>query len=46
MDDTIVKVAVVGTGVIGAGWATHFLAQGFDVMATDPAPGAEGRLRE
>lgn len=39
------KVAVVGTGVIGAGWATHFLARGFDVVATDPAPGAEERLR-
>ncbi|MEJ8823029.1 3-hydroxyacyl-CoA dehydrogenase NAD-binding domain-containing protein [Variovorax humicola] len=41
-----IKIAVVGTGVIGAGWATHFLAQGFEVIATDPAPGAEARLRE
>ena len=40
------KIAIVGTGVIGAGWATHFLAQGFDVTATDPAAGAEARLRE
>ena len=40
-----IKVAVVGTGVIGAGWATHFLAQGFEVRATDPAIGAEARLR-
>jgi 3-hydroxyacyl-CoA dehydrogenase len=38
-------VAVVGTGVIGAGWATHFLARGFAVAATDPAEGAESRLR-
>src|SRR5256885_5671710 len=38
-------VAVVGTGVIGAGWAAHFLARGLDVVATDPAPGAEDRLR-
>src|SRR5256885_1461591 len=38
-------VAVVGTGVIGAGWAAHFLARGLDVVATDPAPGAEERLR-
>jgi len=45
MGTTNIKVAVVGTGVIGAGWATHFLAQGFDVSATDPAPGAEARLR-
>lgn len=39
-------VAVVGTGVIGAGWTTHFLAHGLDVVATDPAPEAERRLRE
>jgi 3-hydroxyacyl-CoA dehydrogenase len=45
MGNTNRKVAVVGTGVIGAGWAVHFLAQGFDVAATDPAPGAEERLR-
>lgn len=38
-------VAVVGTGVIGAGWTVHFLANGLDVIATDPAPGAEDRLR-
>jgi len=39
------KVAVVGTGVIGVSWAAHFLAHGLDVVATDPAPGAEERLR-
>ena len=39
------RVAVVGTGVIGAGWAAHFLARGLDVVATDPSPGAEERLR-
>jgi carnitine 3-dehydrogenase len=38
-------IAVVGTGVIGASWAAYFLAKGFDVAATDPAPGAEKRLR-
>jgi carnitine 3-dehydrogenase len=38
-------VAVVGTGVIGASWAALFLANGLDVVATDPAPGAEDRLR-
>jgi carnitine 3-dehydrogenase len=41
----IKTVAVVGTGVIGASWATLFLAHGLDVVATDPAPGAEERLR-
>ena len=39
------RVAVVGTGVIGASWVAHFLAQGLDVAATDPSPGAEDRLR-
>jgi carnitine 3-dehydrogenase len=38
-------VAVVGTGVIGASWAALFLSHGLDVVATDPAPGAEERLR-
>jgi len=37
--------AVVGTGVIGAGWAARALANGLDVVASDPAPGAEQRLR-
>jgi 3-hydroxyacyl-CoA dehydrogenase len=40
------RVAVVGTGVIGASWATHYLSRGFDVVATDPAPNAESNLRE
>jgi 3-hydroxyacyl-CoA dehydrogenase len=39
------RVAVVGTGVIGASWAALFLARGLDVVATDPAAGAEDRLR-
>ena len=42
---TVQRVAVVGTGVIGASWAAHFLAHGLDVTATDPSPGAEDRLR-
>ena len=41
----VLRVAVVSTGVIGASWAAHFLAHGLDVVATDPAPGAEQRLR-
>jgi 3-hydroxyacyl-CoA dehydrogenase len=46
MANTSIKIAVVGTGVIGAGWATHFLARGFKVTATDPGEDAEARLRE
>ena len=30
--------AIVRTGVIGASWAAEFLAHGFVVAATDPAP--------
>lgn len=39
------RVAIIGTGVIGASWATCFLARGLEVSASDPAPGAEERLR-
>src|SRR5579864_1662438 len=39
------NIAIVGTGVIGASWAAEFLAHGFDVVATDPAPNAEQNLR-
>jgi 3-hydroxyacyl-CoA dehydrogenase len=31
--------------VIGASWAAEYLARGFDVVATDPAPNAEANLR-
>ncbi len=40
------RAAIIGTGVIGASWATCFLARGLDVTASDPAPGAEAALRE
>jgi 3-hydroxyacyl-CoA dehydrogenase len=40
------RVAVVGTGVIGAGWAALLLAHGHDVVAHDPAAGAADRLRD
>jgi 3-hydroxyacyl-CoA dehydrogenase len=40
------KIAIVGTGVIGASWAAEFLAHGFDVVATDPAANAEQNLRK
>ena len=42
----IKKIAIVGTGVIGASWAAEYLARGFDVVATDPAPNAEANLRK
>ncbi|MBM7586093.1 carnitine 3-dehydrogenase [Bacillus pakistanensis] len=42
---TIKQVTVVGTGVIGNGWISRFLSQGYDVIATDPAENAEKRMR-
>ncbi len=42
---SIKKVTVVGTGVIGNGWIGRFLANGYDVVATDPAENAEARMR-
>jgi 3-hydroxyacyl-CoA dehydrogenase len=39
------RVAVIGTGVIGASWTALFLAHGLEVVATDVAPGAEAALK-
>ena len=38
--EAVGTVAVVGTGVIGAGWAAHFLRAGYDVTAWDPGVGS------
>ena len=38
------RVGIVGAGVIGGGWALHYLRMGFDVDVYDPAPDAEGGL--
>src|SRR5262245_47565693 len=46
LDKPIRRIAIVGTGVIGASWAAYYLARGFDVVATDPAPNAEANLRK
>jgi 3-hydroxyacyl-CoA dehydrogenase len=40
------NIAIVGTGVIGASWAALYLARGFNVTATDPAPNAGANLRQ
>jgi 3-hydroxyacyl-CoA dehydrogenase len=40
------RIAIVGTGVIGASWAAQYLARGFEVVATDPAPNAEANMRQ
>src|SRR5882757_9180274 len=39
------RIAIIGTGVIGASWTALFLAKGLDVIATDVAPDAEASLR-
>jgi predicted dinucleotide-binding enzyme len=46
IDKPVRRIAIVGTGVIGASWASLYLARGFDVVATDPAPNAEANLRK
>src|ERR1700755_1468104 len=38
------RIAIIGTGVIGASWAALFLAKGLEVIATDVAPDAEAAL--
>ena len=48
MTDTkpIRRIAIIGTGVIGASWTSLFLARGLQVVATDVAPNAEAALRK
>ncbi len=41
----IKTVAVIGSGTIGASWAALFIGHGYDVIATDPGPDAEARMR-
>src|SRR5258706_820700 len=40
------RIAIIGTGVIGASWTALFLAKGLQVVATDIAPNAETALRK
>ena len=44
MSKDINRIAIIGTGVIGASWAALFLAKGLDVIATDIAPDAKPKL--
>lgn len=43
---SVQRVTCVGSGTIGGGWAAYFLAQGMDVVASDPGPEAERNLRD
>lgn len=40
------KVTCVGAGLIGAGWAAHYMRAGLDVMVHDPVAEREGFVRE
>ena len=40
------RIAIIGTGVIGASWTSLFLARGLQVVATDIAPNAEASLHK
>ena len=42
----IERVALIGTGVIGAGWAARFAVNGIDVAAYDPDPRAAARIAD
>ena len=42
----IKRVAIIGGGVIGGGWAARFLLNGLDVYVYDPDPNAEKTLSE
>lgn len=46
VETQIRRVAIVGTGLIGASWTAQYLASGLDVIATDPALNAEAGLRK
>jgi carnitine 3-dehydrogenase len=41
----IKTVAVIGAGTIGASWAALFIGHGYDVVASDPGPDAEAKMR-
>ncbi len=42
----MMRVALIGGGVIGGGWAGRFVENGIDVVLHDPHPEAERRVRE
>jgi len=41
---TINRIAIIGTGVIGAGWTSRLLAHGKEVIAYDPVDGFKDQL--
>ena len=45
-DRALMRIALVGGGVIGGGWAGRLVECGYDVVLHDPHPQAERRVRE
>lgn len=39
------QIGLIGAGSVGCGWASVYIARGYDVIASDPAPDAEARVR-
>jgi 3-hydroxyacyl-CoA dehydrogenase len=39
------NIGLIGTGSVGCGWAAIYVARGYRVIASDPAPDAEKRAR-
>jgi len=46
MSDSIKKVALIGGGVIGGGWAARFILNGIDINVYDPSENSEKNLNE
>lgn len=44
--EDVKTVGILGTGVIGGGWALHFLRHGLDVVIFDPGKGAEAAMEK
>lgn len=44
MSSAISRIAVIGGGVIGAGWAGRFVENGYDIYVYDPAPDGRAKL--
>ena len=38
------QIGLIGTGSVGCGWAAIYVARGYKVVASDPAPDAEKRV--
>lgn len=44
--EDVKTVGILGTGVIGGGWALHFLRNGLDVVIFDPKQGSDKAMKK